>query len=119
MGGTSLLRPIPAEVAEMAFGMVVGALGAEGRSPADQVRALLDAPADEFATKIQPGTPIMPIIDDDTLHAVTTYEALRDWDAVLKLFPAIEHCKSIVIGDCQFDVSSLMLKRMLHLSRDY
>ncbi|KAF2099803.1 alpha/beta-hydrolase [Rhizodiscina lignyota] len=117
MAGTSIImRPIPDPVAEMAYQMVTKALGLEDLSSEHQVEALLKAPPEDLVMKIPPGTPIIPILDDEMLRGMTTYNILSDPESTAKLFPAMDACKRILVGDSQFDASVFMVTALAHRS---
>lgn len=106
MGGTSLYRPIPQEVAEASFKTTTQRFGIDNLPPEEQVQALLKTPTEELLTKLR-GIPIAPIVDGEIIPAVTTYRALLDPESALRLFPGSKWCERVLIGDCQFDVCRL------------
>lgn len=105
MGGTSLIKPIPLEVADGAFQMVMARLGVDDLSPDDQIKALLKVPVEDLAIKFV-GIPTMPVLDSDIIPAMTSYTALFDPSSASELFPGMKWCRRILVGDCQFDVRS-------------
>lgn len=52
MGGSPLIQPLPPQVAEVAFGIVTGALGLNELQPSEQVKALVAMPAQELSAKL-------------------------------------------------------------------
>lgn len=106
MGGTSLLRPQRAELLETSFGRVAEVLGAKQLSPEEQVQKLLTVPMSEIREKVGRQIPIGPMLDGDMIPVQTTFEGLADSKEVRRVFPGIAHCKRILIGDCQMDVSA-------------
>lgn len=105
MSGTSLLRPRRREHVEKAFTTVVEMLGAKDLPLQEQLTKLLDTPKESFVMKVTRQSSIGPIVDGDIIPRTTTFESLEDEDDLIKMFPAIRHCKRIMMGDCQMDVS--------------
>lgn len=115
LGGSPIIQPIPQGVAEIAYGIVTSALGLDKLSPADQVKALLDIPAEELASKLaKVGYPLAAVIDDDVVKTPTTYTGLANTDALETIFPGIKWCKTIMMGDCQFDGMIMDLTALGH-----
>lgn len=105
MSGTSLLRARRPELLERSFGKVVDIFGWNNLSPAEQVQKLLDLPMEELRAKVGRQIPIGPMVDGDVIPEITTFHALANDAEAKRLFPGITHCKKIVMGDCQMDVS--------------
>lgn len=104
LGGSPLIHPLPAGVAEVAFGIVTNALGLEKVQPAEQVKALLEIPAAELSAKLSKTPfPLAAVIDDDIVKSTPTFARLADTASIEKLFPGIKWCKTLMIGDSQVD----------------
>ena len=105
MAGTSILRPRSKQLVENAFTQIAILLGAGDRSPEEQLHVLLTTPAEPFVETVGRKFNLGPIVDGDIIPAMTSYEALTSREKVLELFPGLQKCRSIMIGDCEFDVS--------------
>jgi hypothetical protein len=105
MSGSSLMKPIPLEVADGAFDTAMERLELEQTTPfEEQLQALLKRPVEDLATKLV-GVPTYPCVDGDVVPAFTAFRTLFDPDSALKQFPGMKWCKRVLFGDCQFDVS--------------
>jgi hypothetical protein len=105
MGGNSLLmKPLPLFVSEFAYSSVLKALDVDKLPPEQHVQALMDVPAEEYLTKITPAIPLTPVLDGDIITSNVTYAQWGDKEVARQL-PGLKWCDSILIGDCQFDVS--------------
>lgn len=104
MGGSPLIQPLPRGVAEIAYGIVTAALGLDMLQPADQVKSLLEIPATELSSKLS-GVPfpLSAVVDDDIVKATPTYSGLANPDKLEALFPGMNGCKTILMGDGQLD----------------
>lgn len=107
MSGSSLmLRPLPPSVAEFAYASVLKALDIENLSGPERVKFLLESPIEKLIESIPPSIPLMPVIDGDLIPAVGTLSQISNktndptWP-----MPGRQWCKSLMTGDCQFDVS--------------
>lgn len=104
MGGGPLLQPFPKEVAEVAYSIVTNLLGVDDLPPAEQVKSLLETPIQEISAKLAGAPiPIASVLDGDIVRSKTTYAGLADTDSLDSLFPGVEWCKTIMIGDGQLD----------------
>lgn len=70
LGGSPLIQPLPLPVAEIAFRIVTSILGLENLQPADQVRKIVEIPAQELSTKLA-GVPfpLAAVVDGDIVKA--------------------------------------------------
>lgn len=105
MSGSSQQRLRRVEQADTAYTSVLEALDAMELPPKQQIDVLLETPINDFLAKVGRRFPIGPLIDGDSIPVGTTFRSLRDKDEVVKLFPGLRHCKRVIIGDCQMDVS--------------
>ncbi|KAF2462453.1 para-nitrobenzyl esterase [Lineolata rhizophorae] len=111
MSGTSLmLKPLPPPVSEFAYAGVVEALGLKELEPAEQVKKLVEMPAEELMAKIPPSVPLLPCVDGDMVKAMSTYEGLADTLA------GMQWCKDMLIGDLRFDSHVLPIVGMLRIA---
>lgn len=114
-GGSPLIQPIPLEVAEIAYSVATKVLGIESQSPADQVKSLLKIPAEELSAKLgHLPVPLSATLDGDVIHSKTSYASLADTKSIEKEFPGIDYCKSILLGDGQFDGMIIGLTALAH-----
>ncbi|KAJ5779251.1 Alpha/Beta hydrolase protein [Penicillium paradoxum] len=107
MSGTSLLRARRPELLEKSFSRIVDIFGWNNLSPGEQVQELLDLPMDELRAKVGRQIPIGPMVDGDIIPEITTFQTLANDAEVKRVFPGIEHCKKIIMGDCQMDAMAL------------
>jgi len=107
MSGSSLVKAKQPEVAEKSFNAALDLLGraAEGMSDAEKVERFLTASMEDVREKIGRKVPITPIVDGELIPQATSYSLMADAAETAKLFPGIEWCKRIMVGDCQMDVS--------------
>lgn len=105
MSGTSLLRARRPELIQRSFDRVTEIFGTNDLSPHEQVQQLLEVPMSELRAKVGRQIPLGPMVDGDMIHETTTYQALVDRSDFKRIFPGAGHCKRILVGDCQMDVS--------------
>lgn len=111
MSGSSFVRPRPLALLEQGFRLAAAELGAKDLPPDEQVKRLRETPKDEFTAKLGRKIPVGPFVDDELVRAPLTYKELSNngYD-LAESFPALRHCKKVMMGDCQMDVSSRPLK---------
>jgi hypothetical protein len=108
MSGSSLmLKALPLPVSEFAYESVVKTLGLEDLSSEDRVKTLLEIPLEDLLEKMPPSTPLMPVMDNDIILGAPTFQQISNKldDPILPI-PGRHWCNNLVVGDCQFDVSS-------------
>lgn len=105
MSGSSLLRPRPVELVEKSFSLIAEVLGAKDVPPDQQLQKLVATPKEEFTAKVARKFTIGPIVDGEIIPKMTKFETLGNEDELMALFPGIRHCRRILTGDCQMDVS--------------
>lgn len=114
-GGSPLIQPIPLEVTEIAYSIAAKVLGIDSLSPADQVKSLLKIPAEEISAKLAGlPVPLSAALDGDVVRSKTTYTALANTPSLEKAFPGVEWCKTILLGDGQFDGMIIGLTALAH-----
>ncbi len=107
LSGSSFLQPRPLALLEKGFELATAELGATDLSPDDQVKRFLEVPKDEFATKLGRKIPVGPFMDGDLVRTPPTFADLLDKGHELaESFPALRHCRRVIMGDCQMDVSN-------------
>lgn len=84
---------------ERSFATAIQLLGCNG-----DVDVLLKASPEDIREKIGRKMPMGPLIDGEKIAAATTYAALADPGRAADLFPGMQWCKRILVGDCQMDV---------------
>lgn len=87
---------------ERSFALAAAALGAGDASPDDKLQRLLEAPQSDFAAK---AVPVGPLFDGDLVRKTTKFSQLVENPDFEESFPAVRHCKRLVMGDCLMDVS--------------
>lgn len=116
-GGSPLIQPIPLEVTEIAYSVATKVLGIESQSPADQVKSLLKIPAEELSAKLgHLPVPLSAAHDGDVVPSKTSYASLADTGSLEKEFPGVAYCKSILLGDGQFDGMIIGITALAHRS---
>lgn len=90
--------------AERIFKRVGDILDSRGLSPKDQLNELLSMENGGFFTKFGRRIPVPPVVDGNIVRDIPTFKDLRDETKMKELYPAIRHCKRIIVGDCQMDV---------------
>jgi hypothetical protein len=107
MSGTSLmLPPLPLPVAESAYVSVAKALNLENLSGPERVKAIVEMPIETLLAKTPPTIPLMPVIDGDIIPGPTTFSQISSKvDDPTFPIPGKQWCESLLVGDCQFDVS--------------
>jgi hypothetical protein len=102
MGGSPLLvKPIPPQVTESIYSAVLGKLGLTTKSPEERIKALKEVAIEDLLSATA-HLPLIPFIDGELITAPATYSR---WSFQEKLLPGTEWCESIMIGDCEMDVS--------------
>lgn len=104
MSGTSLLRPRPLELLETAFTKIAEIFGAGEKTPEEQLRVLLGVPVEDFIRGVGRKFNLGPVVDGYIIPAMTSYEILSSASQFKKLFPGLQNCSSVLIGDCAMDV---------------
>jgi hypothetical protein len=108
MSGTALmLQPLPPPVSEFVYSNVIKSLGAEDLSSQERIKKLLDLPNDELATIVPPNLPLLPIVDGGVIAGNFGYAEISSEEGPAVSMPGRSWCEELLIGDCQFDVSSL------------
>lgn len=110
MSGTSLLMsPIPEEAAEKNYRIAMEALDLGSATAERRINALLTMDATELRSKLMM-VPAVPIVDDDLPLTSHTFADITAGKARL---PGARWCKSVMIGDCQFD-GNIQGLRLMH-----
>ncbi|KAF9887688.1 hypothetical protein FE257_009641 [Aspergillus nanangensis] len=108
MGGTNLLMPpLPQQVAESTYKAIVDRLGLGALSLSERVKALVQIDTEKIVTAVRPGDPVMPTLGGALNLKGYTYTEIHQGTAGQLDLPGRTWCQEIMIGDCQFDASSL------------
>ncbi|MAD84545.1 MAG: hypothetical protein CL912_16425 [Deltaproteobacteria bacterium] len=104
MGGTPLLmKPVPISVAGGICDIVMAKLGLAAKLTTDEkLKALKDASIEQLATAAEQ-LPMLPIIDGEYVKSAATFSKWSFQDSPM---PGTKWCESIMMGDCEMDVSS-------------
>ncbi|CAM1509548.1 Fc.00g032870.m01.CDS01 [Cosmosporella sp. VM-42] len=104
MSGSSFLRPRPLALLERGFQLAAAELGAKDLPPDEQVKRLLETPAHEFQAKLGRKIQVGPFMDGELVRTPSTFKELAEENNELAdSFPALRHCKRVIMGDCQMD----------------
>lgn len=109
MSGSSILGPRSTEAVAKSFHSLSEALGAVNLDQSGKLKVLLETPSEEFATRTNGKAVLGPVVDGSIIPETTTYATLRKVQDLKHLYPGGRRCKRLLIGDCEFDVSSLLL----------
>ncbi|KAK2777060.1 hypothetical protein FQN52_003243 [Onygenales sp. PD_12] len=105
LSGSGLLSPpLAPPVIEFAYSSVTKALGLDGLSPEERVKAIVNLPADELLAKT-PRVPLLPALDGDVIPVETSFDKVSKLAESTAEFPGIEWCEDLLVGACQFDGS--------------
>ncbi|KAL2783217.1 Alpha/Beta hydrolase protein [Aspergillus keveii] len=116
MSGTSLLPARSPELLEKSFDRITQIFGMQDLPPTEQVKRLLAMPMHDLRSKVGRQIPVGPMVDGDLIPGITKFSTLANDAEVKMLFPGIEHCKRILVGDCAMD--SMALAPRLAARRD-
>lgn len=104
MGGNALaIKALPPIVSELAYEATLKDLNIAQHSPKERVAALLQIPAKDFLTKLVSGFPLLPVIDGELIK--DNYSFAQFEEKNLSSIAGSKWCESIMVGECQFDVS--------------
>ena len=106
LAGSPLIQPLPLAVADFVGGVVAKTLGLGSLAPNEQVQALLEIPASDLEANLRGiPLPINSVLDGDIVRCTTTFDSLSQPQKLESMFPGIRWVKTILMGECQFDVS--------------
>jgi hypothetical protein len=106
LSGSSLQRLKPLEASAASYQSIAKILGLADLPPGEKLQKMIATPIETFMASVGRKFPLGPLVDGETIPAMTTFKALNDSEEVLKLFPGLHHCKRLMMGDCQMDVST-------------
>lgn len=116
MGGTPLLLPdLPRVVSEDVYSTIAAALNVDKLSAEERVNYILNCPMEELYSKLPPGLPLIPVVDDDLVKALPTYKQTLKYGPT-EMLPGMTWCKRLLIGDCQFDVCNAHISNVPTIS---
>ena len=107
MSGTTLMmQPLPSQVPEFVYGTILKSLGAEELSTEERIKKLLTLTDTELATVAPPSLPLLPAVDHDLIPGNVDFAQISSKQRPSISIPGRHWCEELLIGDCQFDVSS-------------
>lgn len=105
MSGTALLRPRRAEQLERSFENTVKALGIDALPVLQQIEVLAQTPTRALIEKIGRDGLVGPIVDQDIVPEIVTYEKLSHSSSSETVFAGVHSGMRVLTGYCQDDVS--------------
>lgn len=107
LSGTCLLRrPVPLSAHEQFYQNFCIAQGLTAVSGTARIKAMDKLSSHELLLKCPASVPFLPTLDHDVLHMPISFVHAKNWpDTEHPALPGLVWCKSILIGDCAFDVS--------------
>ncbi|KAJ9132448.1 Carboxylic ester hydrolase [Pleurostoma richardsiae] len=107
-GGSSLLMaPTTVEQQERVYTRVIEALALESAAPSDRIRSLCTLPLAEIMERLPPATSFVPMIDGELVPFAATYAMVSDRHS--QEISGKRWLKGLMVGDCQFDASSMAI----------
>ncbi|KAH7000696.1 esterase/lipase [Ilyonectria destructans] len=106
-GSPLLIPPSNAEHQEWVYEQVVEALSLQSAPSSEQIQALLTLPMAELATKLTKPLPYKPMVDGELIPFPMTYAMVADRKS--NKISGKHWLKGLMVGDCQFDASSLAI----------
>ena len=105
MGGSSFNRPRPYQRLQKTFDSLMAEWDFGDKTPREKVNRLLAAMEEGSVGSLGRKFGVGPVVDGDLVHDKTSFSTLATPSAVESLFPGVDHCKTIMIGACEADVS--------------
>ncbi|CZR40603.1 uncharacterized protein FPRO_05503 [Fusarium proliferatum ET1] len=106
-GGSPLLMQVAGlEEHENHYRQVIEALGLAAATPEERIFALLGTPYDELFTRVPMNIAYRPMLDGDVVPFAMNHGNVQDKESKI---PGRRWLNGLVIGDCQFDASSLAI----------
>ena len=107
MSGTTLMmQPLPPQVPEFVYSTILKSLDAEELSSNERIKKLLSLSDTEVATLAPPSLPLLPVVDHDLIPGNVNFAQISSKQGPPISIPGRHWCEELLIGDCQFDVSS-------------
>jgi hypothetical protein len=104
-GNYFLIPPLPLSAHEENYKQAITALGLADIPAYERVRALMEIPAQELASRLEQSVIVAPAIDGDIVVDRPTFSDLAD---PKRIYPKGKNwCEALLIGDAEMDVSSL------------
>ncbi|KXH61754.1 carboxylesterase [Colletotrichum salicis] len=100
-GSPPSLAPLDLGVAEHAYKGVLKASGAEDVSSSERIKILSRASPEELSSKIGRSLPFLPVLDEETVPFVPTFETA----SAGKLVPKTTSYKAVMVGYAPLDAS--------------
>ncbi|KAL2205521.1 carboxylesterase-like protein, partial [Sarocladium strictum] len=105
-GSPLLMQAAGPELHEHNYRLLMEALGLASATPEERISALLKTPYAELHDKVPMSLAFRPMIDGDVVPFAMTHAVVQDQESNI---PARRWLKALLIGDCQFDSSSLAI----------
>jgi hypothetical protein len=107
-GNTLMMRPLPPPLSEFVYSSIMQNLGLGALSSTDRITALFKVPVPKIIEAGASGLPLLPVVDSDSVPCAPTFAQVgsKVEDPALSM-PGRSWCKELLIGDCQFDVSTV------------
>lgn len=103
-----LFAPLPQEVAEASYKKLVEALDLSEESPEERLQALLSIPPDDLWQKVPLGTPLLPVVDGETVPGHPNFLTISSHeDSAIFSMPGRKWCSSLMIGESKLDANIL------------
>jgi carboxylesterase type B len=107
-GAVLLFAPFPLEVAETSYSKIVEALGLLDKSTEERIQALLSIPQDDLWQKVPTGTPLLPVVDGETVPGHPTFISISSHENNPDFsMPGRKWCSSLMIGESKLDANIL------------
>lgn len=102
------MRPLPPPLSEFVYSSIMQNLGLGALSGPERIKTLLEIPISKIIEAGASGLPLLPVIGSDSVPCAPTFAQLgsKAEDPAL-VMPGRNWCKELLIGDCQFDVSTI------------
>lgn len=106
MAGTAFSRPRRPDAVQKAYAGLTKELGVAEASPHEQIQRLLKEAETGFLGAQSRKYNLGPTLDGDLVPEALVFRNQVEPEVALKTFPGLRYCKRLLVGDCQFDVSS-------------
>ncbi|VUC37783.1 unnamed protein product [Clonostachys rosea] len=106
-GGSPLLLPVSSpEDHETSYNTIIRSLGLESTTASERIQALISIPYDELMAKVSMGLVYRPMLDNDLIKFPLSHAYVQDSKSNI---PGRKWLQSLMIGDSQFDSSSMAI----------
>ncbi|POR33560.1 hypothetical protein TPAR_06256 [Tolypocladium paradoxum] len=103
-GSPMLRRPSPMSVAEATYQKILMSLGIQATTVEGRIDALLQCPADDILSKLDPSLELAPVVDGEIFPGTPTFDIIqRKENSDTYPMPGRQWCSGLVIGHCGLD----------------